>query len=220
MLRDAVRTRGGKNWEQIALLVPGRTKVQCHNRWLNTLVSNIDPTTARTGIWTGDEDKMLREAVGAHGAKNWVTIATLVPGRTNTQCRIRWQDALDPISGANGRTGKWTGDEDKKLKDAVPAQGVKNWVIIAALVPGRTRHQCRHRWTEAVDPSISQANGGRTGKWKEDEDKMLKEAVRTHGGKNWANIAVLVPGRTHKQCYNRWHDVLHPSISRANGRTG
>jgi hypothetical protein len=69
----------------------------------------------------------------------------------------------------------------------------------------------------ALDPSIDRANG-RTGKWTEDEDSKLKDAVQTHGGKNGAAIAALVPGRTKKQCHKKWHTALDPSIDRVNER--
>jgi hypothetical protein len=36
----------------------------------------------------------------------------------------------------------------------------------------------------------------RKGKWAADEDSKLKDAVQTHGGKNWKTIAALVLGRT------------------------
>jgi hypothetical protein len=81
------------------------------------------------------------------------------------------------------------------LKDAVQAHRGKNWEIVAALVPGRTKVQCRKRWKAALDPSIDLA-AGRTCKWSEDEVIKLKDAVQTHGGKNWGAIAALVPGRT------------------------
>jgi hypothetical protein len=58
-----------------------------------------------------------------------------------------------------------------------------------------------------LDPSIDRANG-RTGKWAEAEDSKLKDAVQTHGGKDWAAIAALVPGRTQKQCHQKWHKCL------------
>jgi hypothetical protein len=48
-----------------------------------------------------------------------------------------------------------------------------------------------------LDPSIGGASG-RTGKWTAVEDSKLKNAVQTHGGKNWCAIAALVPGRTEK----------------------
>jgi hypothetical protein len=38
-----------------------------------------------------------------------------------------------------------------------------------------------------LDPSIALA-AGRTGKWAEDEDIKLKNAVQMHGGKNWIEI--------------------------------
>jgi hypothetical protein len=213
MLKEAVRTHGGKNWAKIAALVLGRTKNQCKKKWHDTLNFNIDPTTASTGKWTGDEDKKLREAVGAHGAKNWGNIATLVPGRTKNQCHKRWHDALDPSIGqANGRTGKWEEDEDKKLREAVGAHGAKNWGNIATLVPGRTKNQCRSRWHAAlicsIDPTTALA-----GKWEEDEDKMLKDAVRAHGTEIWAKIALFVPGRTKSQCCSRWHNTLVSALA-------
>jgi hypothetical protein len=49
------------------------------------------------------------------------------------------------IDGTTGRTGTWTEDEDIKLKDAVQMHGGKNWIAIAALVPGRTKSQCNSR---------------------------------------------------------------------------
>jgi hypothetical protein len=44
--------------------------------------------------------------------------------------------------------GKWTADEEITLKDSVEKHNGKNWGVIAALVPGRTKLQCRHRWAE------------------------------------------------------------------------
>jgi myb proto-oncogene protein len=73
--------------------------------------------------------------------------------------------------------------------------GGKDWGAIAALVSSRTRGQCRDRWKDVLDPSIDRANG-RTGKWAEDEDINVKDAVQAHGGKNLVAIAALVPGRT------------------------
>jgi hypothetical protein len=50
---------------------------------------------------------------------------------------------------------------------------------------------------------------------------MLKDAVQTHGGKNWVAIVALVPGRTKKTCCNRWqHDIMERNIDSASGRTG
>jgi hypothetical protein len=102
-------------------------------------------------------------------------------------------------------TGHWTEKEDLNLKNSVQTHGGKDWPAIAALVPGRTKAQCRNRWS-TLDPSIDRRNG-RNGKWAEDEDINLKNAVQTHGRKDWAAIASLVPGKTKFQCSNRYSTI-------------
>jgi hypothetical protein len=189
---------------------------------------NDRDTTVTRRFWTLEEDAKLTSAVTntakkKHGKEyrtDWVVIAALVPGRTRFQCFHRWQHFLDPsIDRTNRRTGKWTEDEDIKLKDAVQTHGGKNWVAIAAMVPCRAQKQCRSRWHDVLKQKMDRANG-RTGKWTEDEDIKLKDAVQLHGGKDWAAITALVPGRTKKQCSRRWDDVLNPSIALTAGCTG
>jgi hypothetical protein len=207
-LKDAVQKHGGKDWDAIAALVPGRMRNQCHHRWHNALDPNIDQTNERSGKWTGDEDIKLKEAVRLHGGKGWIAIAALVPGRTREQCHTRWRNNLRcSIDGATRRRGKWTEEEDIKLKDSVHTHAGKDWAAIGALVPGRTRYQCHTRWYNAFESSINLVTG-RTGKWTEDEDTKLKDSVHMHGGKDLAAIAALVPGRTRTQCLNRWYKTL------------
>jgi hypothetical protein len=132
-----------------------------------------------------------------------------------------------PNAGATRASRRWAPEEDTKLTSAVTNTHKKkwgkeyktDWVAIAALVPGRTRGQCLGRWRESLDRSINCANG-HTSKWTADEDSKLKGAVQAHGGKDWAAIALLVPGRTQKQCNSRWRDTLDPSIDYANRHTG
>jgi hypothetical protein len=208
------------DWVAVVALVPGRTGSQCKGRWHSALNPSIVLTAGSGGKWTEDEDSKLKDAVQKHGGKDWFAISALVPGRTVSQCSGRWKNALHPsINRASGRTGKWSEDEDIKLKDAVQTHGCKHWGTIAALVPGRTKMQCRIRLHGALNPSIGRVNG-RTGKWSAVEDSKLKDAVQTHGGKNWGAISALIPGRTRVQCNKRWHDALDPSIDRANKCTG
>jgi hypothetical protein len=101
------KKKNGNNWAAIAALVPGRTNIQCKNRWQNALDPSIDQMTGTMGKWKEDEDTKLKAAVQSHGGKNWVAIAALVSGRTGAQCKSRWHNALNPsIDRVNGCTGK------------------------------------------------------------------------------------------------------------------
>jgi hypothetical protein len=118
-------------------------------------------------------------------------------------------------------TGNWTLEEDAKLKSAIMSTRKKkcgkmyriDWVAIAALVPDRTRTQCRGRWHRAI-------NTARTGEWTADEDIKLKDAVQAHNGNNWGAIAALVADRTTGQCRYRWQNVLNLSIDPTTACTG
>ncbi|KAJ0106596.1 hypothetical protein Patl1_19692 [Pistacia atlantica] len=76
---------GPKNWKKIAQFVPGRTQVQCRERWVNSL----DPSVNR-GEWTEEEDLMLEAALEEHGY-SWSKVAAALPGRTDNQCWRRWK---------------------------------------------------------------------------------------------------------------------------------
>jgi hypothetical protein len=50
------------------------------------------------------------------------------------------------------------------------------------------------------------------GGWTEEEDEQLRDAVNTHGGKNWKKIAEMLQNRTSVQCLHRWQKVLNPNL--------
>jgi hypothetical protein len=117
---------------------------------------------------------------------------------------------LDPsiasIDRKTGSTGTWTEVKGSKLKNAVQMHGDKDSAGISARVSGRTKNHCRSRWHDALNPS-STLMAGRTGKWTADEDDKLEDSVQMHGGKDWAGIAALVPGRVESQCRSRWQSL-------------
>jgi myb proto-oncogene protein len=154
-------------------------------------------------VWKKEEDAKLIEAVEQH-VRVWVTVAAMVPGRTNVQCRKRWLDTLDPANGK--KLGEWTQAEDAKLTEAVQDLGKHSWGAAAALVPGRTNIQCRARWVHTLDPT----NGKNLGKWTQAEDAKLAEAVQNLGKHSWVAVAAMVPGRTNIQCRARWVHTLGP----------
>jgi hypothetical protein len=62
----------------------------CLTRWTKTL----NPTITR-GKWSPSEDAVLLAAIEEVG-KNWRRVCERVEGRTDSQCRERWTNVLDP----------------------------------------------------------------------------------------------------------------------------
>ncbi|KAJ7047601.1 hypothetical protein C8F04DRAFT_1059458 [Mycena alexandri] len=119
---DAVR-QYGQCWSLVAKYVsPHLAPGQCSARYLRTL----DPTLHR-GAWSAEEDERLKAAVAGYG-KSWSEVASVVPGRTNEQCRDRWLSILDPV---NKKKEGWDDEDEEVLIKAVKSQGRK-WKAIAA----------------------------------------------------------------------------------------
>ncbi|KAL3818630.1 hypothetical protein ACJIZ3_004535 [Penstemon smallii] len=194
-LLHIVQQKGLSNWIDIAAsLGTNRTPFQCLARYQRSLNASILKRE-----WTKEEDNELRAAVETFGESNWQVVASAVEGRTGTQCSNRWMKTLHP---ARQRVGKWTAEEDKRLKVAVTLFGPKTWKKVARCVPGRTQVQCRERWVNCLDPSLNMAE------WTEEEDSKLEAAIAEHGY-CWSKVAACIPCRTDNQCWRRWK-VLFP----------
>ena len=51
-------------------------------------------------------------------------------------------------------------------------------------------------------------------KWLPVEDELLLNAVKMHGTKNWVAVSAAVPGRTAKQCRERYTGQLDPNLTK------
>ncbi|XP_011084456.1 uncharacterized protein LOC105166700 isoform X1 [Sesamum indicum] len=195
-LLHIVQQKGLSNWIDIAAsLRTNRTPCQCLARYQRSLNASILKRE-----WTKDEDNQLRSAVEIFGESNWQLVASVMEGRTGTQCSNRWLKTLHP---ARQRVGKWTSEEDKRLKVAVTLFGPRTWKKVARCVPGRTQVQCRERWVNCLDPLLNMS------KWTEEEDSKLEAAIAEHGY-CWSKVAACIPHRTDNQCWRRWK-VLFPN---------
>ncbi|KAI8801874.1 hypothetical protein BJ742DRAFT_835275 [Cladochytrium replicatum] len=104
----------------------------------------------------------------------------------------------------------WTDEEDHLLKTAIMREGFGRWTEIAKSVPERTPDACRKRWEKVLDPSI------RKGPWTPEEDELLTGLVERFGKRKWTQIASQIPGRTDKQCRQRWFDhLVAPMVRRS-----
>ncbi|XP_058201740.1 transcription factor MYB3R-1-like [Rhododendron vialii] len=104
--------------------------------------------------------------------------------------------------------GQWTTEEDEILRNAVERFNGKNWKKIAESFKDRTDVQCLHRWQKVLNPELVK------GPWTKEEDEVMIELVKKYGPKKWSTIAQHLPGRIGKQCRERWHNHLNPSINK------
>ncbi|ETW07467.1 hypothetical protein, variant 1 [Aphanomyces invadans] len=104
---------------------------------------------------------------------------------------------------------RWSKVEDESLRLAVERSGERNWKAIADQVAGRNHTQCLQRWTKVLKPGLIK------GHWTPEEDAKLRTLV-AEGRKNWGQVASHIPGRTSKQCRERWCNHLDPNINKGN----
>ncbi|CAJ0877370.1 6029_t:CDS:10 [Entrophospora sp. SA101] len=148
------------------------------------------------------------------------------------ECLTQWTTRDHPYVNRS----EWTAQEISNLYQIAKQKNNRNWQLIAAeLGTNRTaaecfkqynkqfleprkwtqdedellvRAQCLHRWTKRLNPTI------RRGRWTEQDDQALKNAVQMYGPGNWVKIQQFVPSRTDVQCRERWVNVLSPDIKK------
>ncbi|KAE8356816.1 Homeodomain-like protein [Aspergillus coremiiformis] len=150
--------------------------------------------------WTPGEDKLLCREVHNQltegRVRDWRSIATKIPGRTNKDCRKRWHNVLS--GGLN--KGYWTEEEDKLLTQAVQTRG-ETWTVVADVVKTRSADQCAKRWKQCLDPQLDRSE------WTELENRRLMEACAVKG-RRWKEIQMEhFPTRSRNSIKNQ-HTIL------------
>eukprot|EP00729_Bicosta_minor_P011172 gene11172-16725_t len=139
-LKAAVEKWGEGNWNKIASELKGRTTQQCLHRWGKALQRGVAGRGASAGAammkkgrWSKEEDAQLMTAVEQFKVPNWRMIKTLVPTRTDAQCRERYVNCLDPALCSDS----FNEVEDAMLEEAVKLHGTGNWSVVSAYMKER-----------------------------------------------------------------------------------
>jgi hypothetical protein len=102
----------------------------------------------------------------------------------------------------------WTQEEDDLLRKLVSESESVSWCVLAKFFPNKTAPQIAGRWDKVIDPRLVK------GCWTREEDEIIVHFVETHGDKDWAKLALLLEGRTGKQCRERYRNNLDASVNR------
>jgi hypothetical protein len=108
------------------------------------------------------------------------------------------------------QTGKttWSAEEDDLLRALVSDTPPNSWSAIAKYFPTKTAPQISGRWEKVLNPSLVK------GSWTKEEDEVILNFVHKNGLKDWAKLALLLAGRTGKQCRERFKNHLDPGVLR------
>eukprot|EP00611_Tribonema_gayanum_P027285 TRINITY_DN6700_c0_g1_i3.p1 TRINITY_DN6700_c0_g1~~TRINITY_DN6700_c0_g1_i3.p1 ORF type:complete len:1141 (-),score=256.26 TRINITY_DN6700_c0_g1_i3:888-4310(-) len=99
---------------------------------------------------------------------------------------------------------KWTKDMDDTLREGVLRYGMSEWPKVMAhmqVLEDVESLECHQRWQIICDLPVK-------GPWASEEDDVLRALVEQYGIKKWSHVATGLPGRTGKQCRERWLNHL------------
>lgn len=98
------------------------------------------------------------------------------------------------------KKGCWSQAEDELLRALVSRFGTNKWSIVALYVEGRIGKQCRERWINHLDNTITKKP------WDTKEDELLIKLQHDIGNR-WTEIMRYFPGRSEISVKNRWHSI-------------
>ncbi|GAA5848079.1 hypothetical protein JCM3766R1_006397 [Sporobolomyces carnicolor] len=108
---------------------------------------------------------------------------------------------------------KWSAEDDRTLREELErADGKASWTAVArsAFPDGKySKADCVERWKVLSKPQSQK------GPWTASEDNMLRSLVHKYGCEKWVLIAGDLGSRSGKQCRERWHNHLDPSINKS-----
>lgn len=128
---------------------------QSHNSKSKKLIETenseeIQNSTSKHVKFSAKEDELLKKVVEKFGPKNWRLIASMIPGRSQRQCRDRYMNYLSPSFSRS----QWTDEEDNLLAEKYILYGPK-WTQIRQFFPYRTANDIKNHFNYTVSKKMN-----------------------------------------------------------------
>ncbi|KAL7503666.1 hypothetical protein ACHAXN_004031 [Cyclotella atomus] len=187
-------------WELVATAMATRSPVQCLLRYMKLTEANDRQANRISEInctVTTEEDGK-RDYDDFKSPSSASTCSTGSP-------RKKFKD--------NDPSDDWTEEETERLEEVMlqyqDGTTTPDWDAIAKHFPGKAPIDCLTHWTNISLPDQVKGKGS----WTPTEDSVLREKRAVYG-KKWSTIAEFLPGRTGKQCRERYVNHLNPNLKR------
>jgi len=195
LLAMAVRAYGAGNWRLIQKHVPGRTDVQCRERWVNIL----DPSVKGSEGWTAAEDAYLMEIVASQPQGKWSLVAKF----HNEGMIAQYQKLISTASSNSSSSSSSSDASTNQLRNASSSSSAMDVDI-------------------PPSSSSSSSSSTTTSSLQENHGTARPNDARRQSRSAPAPIVatpVKPPTRTDNQCWRRWK-VLHKVVSKKTGAPG
>lgn len=107
------------------------------------------------------------------------------------------------------KQNKWSKEEDNKLLDVSLQFKGKKWKEVSRFFENKSPIQCFQRWKEVIRPGVIK------GEWTKEEDlKIIEIMIKYNESLEVFRGKEIIPGRTLKQCRERWKNVLNPNLNK------
>ena len=165
----------------------------CELYWNNFLHPAINKSE-----WTKEEDQRLESLVLLYGLHDWDKIALeLGTNRMGWQCCSRYQSELNRDIKRIGPLTKAEAQLVEKVIEQCRVGDFIPWHQVKYFIEGRTLPQIKHYWNKINVPKRGDV-------WTEDENRQLSLAVKKYGRHNWRKVSQFLPGRSNRQCRERY----------------